>query len=162
MSRDSDTVAIAQLTAEVMDDLLQMARTAERLAARLDALEQPRCNPETSAFVAVGLHRWYTAAEAAFERVERVLVGSLPTGDRWHQDLLRLMSLEIPNLRPPVLTPELATRLVPYLRFRHFLRHAYATDFEPTKLAPLVRDLPAVQLELEELLKSLLRSFGQG
>lgn len=147
--KHSEVGALKQLIAEVEDDLQQMDRLAAGAAARLPELVSDSCTPEVAAFAALQLHRWYSACEAALERIERTLVAAPASGDSWHQDLLRLMALEIEGARPPVLRRETAERLMPYLRFRHFLRHAYAVELDPCKLVALVDPLTEVQAAVQ-------------
>lgn len=88
------------------------------------------------ALVAVNLDRYYTSLEATFEAVARMIDGVVPAGSGWHQSLLEQM--ENPSdARPAVLRGETRSALTALLRFRHFLRHAYAVDFDWNKLKPL-------------------------
>ena len=48
------------------------------------------------------------------------LNGGVPRGDAWHRQLLHDMALDLPGLRPPLLTPSLATDLAEYLRLNCF------------------------------------------
>ncbi len=107
-------------------------------------------------FVGVLLHRWYTALEAAFERIERTLVGALSGGEAWHQALLRLMALDVPDARPAILRRETVAALLPYLRFRNFLRHAYAVELDPAKLHALVAPLADAQKQIAEDISAFL------
>lgn len=152
----ADLAALQRMVAEVADDLRQAGEIARRVEGYRAQLAGPACPPEVAGFVGVLLHRWYTACEAAFERIERTLVGGVPGGDSWHQDLLRLMALEIPDARPPVLDRTTTAALLPYLRFRHFLRHAYAVELDPEKLHALVEALPNVQQALAAALGRFL------
>lgn len=151
-----ELAGLRRLVAEVTEDLEQSEAIAARVASYLEPLAATDCSPEIAGFVAVLLHRWYTALEAAFERIERTLVGAPPGGDAWHQELLRLMALEVPDARPAVLRRETTTALLPYLRFRHFLRHAYAVELDPTQLHALVIPLDAAQTSLGEDLRAFL------
>lgn len=141
----SETARLQRLVAEVRDDLRQSEEIGRRIVTYEARLAAPGCPPEVAGFVGVLLHRWYTSLEAALERIERVLVGVVPSGEAWHQDLLRLASLEIPDARPAILARATSQALLPYLRFRHFLRHAYAVELDPSKLHGLVAPLPGVQ-----------------
>ncbi|HEX2689336.1 MAG TPA: hypothetical protein VHN14_22095 [Kofleriaceae bacterium] len=104
--------------------------------------------------------------EAALARVARLLEGSVPQGFDWHQHLLHAMSLEIPSVRPAVLSPASHAALRKLLGFRYFFRHAYAIALDPDQLAalratalalrvPLQRDLDALDSFLEELAANL-------
>jgi hypothetical protein len=61
-----DVAALQRLIAEVADDAAQASVIAERVAGYEVELSSSSCPAETAGFVAVLLHRWYTACEAAF------------------------------------------------------------------------------------------------
>jgi hypothetical protein len=89
-------------------------------------------------------HDFYTGCERIFERIAPELNGGLTQGAACHRDLLRAMTLELPGVRPPVLTPAAARALGEYLRFRHLVRNGYGFELEWARLEPLLRGLPAV------------------
>jgi hypothetical protein len=62
--------------------------------------------------------------EKALSRVARQF-GSLPRGDAWRRDLLHAMALEVLELLPRVLSRNAASRLEPFLAFRHRVRNLY-------------------------------------
>lgn len=64
------------------------------------------------------LHDFYSGVERIFERIAVELDGELPRGADWHRQLLNRMEEEVEGVRPRVLTPDLAERLRPFLRFR--------------------------------------------
>ncbi|MEW6750674.1 MAG: hypothetical protein AB1505_06820 [Candidatus Latescibacterota bacterium] len=82
------------------------------------------------------LHDFYTGAERVFVRIAEELNGGVPRGEQWHRQLLRDMALELPEVRPPVVTADLAAALGEYLRFRHLFRNVYgfALDAERMRL----------------------------
>ena len=65
------------------------------------------------------MHDFYSGVERIFERIALELDGELPRGADWHSQLLNRMEEEVEGVRPRVLTPDLAERLRPFLRFRH-------------------------------------------
>ena len=71
---------------------------------------------------------------SAADGVTLELDRSVPSGDRWHQSLLSLAFTEVPRVRPPLLSATLETELVALLAFRHFFRHAYGVELDPTRL----------------------------
>ncbi|MEZ4591741.1 MAG: hypothetical protein R3D55_11470 [Chloroflexota bacterium] len=74
------------------------------------------------------------------------------------------MQTDLPDLRPPVLSPEAASILDEFLRFRHVLRNVYAFQFDPDRIARLVGQLAAtwVQVEKELLVfAAFLKQVGQ-
>jgi len=51
------------------------------------------------------------------------------------------MTIDVPKVRPAVLSPGLGRELEEFLKFWHLVRSIYALDLEPAKLAPLVGKL---------------------
>jgi hypothetical protein len=122
---------------------------ASRLALSTDIEEERGLN----AIVALGLHRWYSALEAILERIERTF-GTLPSGPDWHLDLLEGATFEMPETRPPILPAAELDRLREILKFRHFLRHAYAVELDRIKPTALVGDLTAVDAPVGRALEA--------
>jgi hypothetical protein len=87
------------------------------------------------AVIAVALHHAYGAVESTFERVARVFEGKPDPDERWHQELLSQMALDLPDVRPPVIRAETRQALALLLAFRHFFRHAYAVPLDPARIA---------------------------
>lgn len=84
------------------------------------------------------MHDFYTEIERIFEKVAPELNGGVPAGPAWHRDLLDSMSLDLPGVRPPVLSGATAAALAEYLRFRHLYRNLYGFELDWARLAPLV------------------------
>jgi len=88
-----------------------------------------KCNispPDRIEISALGamLHGFYNGVENIFKRVALELGEEFPQQEGWHKTLVEQMTRPGAD-RPAVLSPELAARLVKYLEFRHFFRHAY-------------------------------------
>jgi len=78
---------------------------------------------------AVASPRSYNGVENAVKRIFRSVDGSVPSGDNWHNALLKQASTKL-STRPSVISETLRLNLMPYLTFRHFFRHAYGFDME--------------------------------
>ena len=61
--------------------------------------------------VAAYLHHFYTGVEAIFERISKAFDGGQPLGGDYHRELLRSMILEIPDVRPAIITKDLLGRV---------------------------------------------------
>jgi hypothetical protein len=73
------------------------------------------------------------------------------------------MGLDLPKVRPPVLSSESIKKLDEYLRFRHVVRNVYTFSFDPERIGRLVKDLePTFRQIQEELLAfaSFLEKVG--
>jgi len=71
------------------------------------------------------------------------------------------MALEIPEVRPRVITDEFAKRLADYPRFRHLFRGLYGFELEVERMRPLFDNLGEVFWELERQLQNFLAALSQ-
>jgi hypothetical protein len=87
--------------------------------------------------VAALLESFYTGMARALSRIAAA-IGAQPSGSNWHRDLLTSMTLDIPELRPAVLTRATAAALDPFLAFRHRFRNLYVFDLERAPMLGLL------------------------
>lgn len=106
-------------------------------------LERARATGDDGYFdaVALNLHSFYNGIERCFEAIARRMDGGLPTGPEWHYELLLQMAAEIEAVRPRVIQPETRACLDDYRRFRHAVRHIYAFNLDPQRVATLADNL---------------------
>lgn len=81
--------------------------------------------------VALNLHGFYSGIERLFELIARHIDHDKPSSKTWHQDLLKLVSKDVPRIRPAVISDNTAFRLDKLLRFRHLVRNIYTTNIVP-------------------------------
>ena len=84
------------------------------------------------------LHDFYTACERIFLRIAADMDGDVPQGEHWHIELLKRMAAERGEIRPEVISENLARALRPYLGFRHLFRNIYGYELHPDRLCPLM------------------------
>jgi hypothetical protein len=84
------------------------------------------------------LHGIYNAVENTFWRISQTLGETLDRSERWHAELLHVMLLEVPQLRPAVVPDRLRPLLRELLAFRHLYRHGYDLQLDGAKLGTLV------------------------
>ncbi|GAW93081.1 hypothetical protein [Calderihabitans maritimus] len=94
--------------------------------------------------VALNLHSIYTGLERVFELIANTIDQSRPEGQNWHQELLRQMTVEIPLVRPQVISVETRNNLDDYRGFRHVVRNVYTFNLNSGKIKHLVNNLPKV------------------
>lgn len=109
-------------------------REVRRQLERAHSVDPRRGGPE-SAFVALALDHAYQALEQILIAVERALRLPERSGERWHRALLADATRSLPGIRPALIAPESELEWEYLLGFRHFLRHAYAADLDPERLA---------------------------
>ena len=141
----------AERIREELADLERVVTRAERAMAAVR--ERPEDQDLYLDSAALNLHDFYVGLERLFRHIAATVDGSVPEGREWHRDLLRQMSVELPRIRPRVLSPEAVKILDEYLRFRHIVRNIYTFEFDPDRIEPLVRGLrPGFELVRIELL----------
>jgi len=94
--------------------------------------------------VALNLHGFYAGLEKIFEKIAATVDGSVPNAANWHQELLSQMSMEIPEVRPAVISQELRDMLEDYRGFRHVVRNVYTHLLNPEKIELLITKIEPV------------------
>jgi len=91
--------------------------------------------------VALNLHGFYNGLERVMELVALEIDGGTLGGETWHAELLRQMALEVPSVRPAMLSADSGRRLDEYRKFRHRVRHIYAAQLNADLMEHLVEGL---------------------
>jgi hypothetical protein len=144
------------VVSQVRFEIKQIDRLFESYA---DLLQ--RCSQETSpglvdaTAMASVLHSFYNGVENIFLAIAKGIDRYVPSGDRWHQELLTLMTEGTPNRRQ-VISAEMEQRLADYLGFRHFYRHSYSFLLEWSKMVDLVIPLSDVWSQLKGELQAFI------
>ena len=99
---------------------------------------------------ALNLHGFYAGLERVFLIVAERIDGSVPSGAAWHQELLRQMAVDLPDIRPVVISDQLAAELDRYRGFRHVVRNVYAYVLDPHRVGELVEALPSTLARLRD------------
>lgn len=159
MSPDAQpgTVQLSLLLDELRQDWAAVAEHARELSdLRADwaAVASDRLRVVMSCVL---VHGWYTGLEMIFERVARRLDQDVPRGEQSHKELLHQMTIELPGLRPAVISDQAEVELRQVLKFRHFFRHAYAVPYDPAKVLAEVDRVVRLHASLERDLASLKR-----
>jgi hypothetical protein len=94
--------------------------------------------------VALNIHSFYSGLERVFEKISSSVDDSLPQGANWHQELLNQMALEIPNVRPAVISEKTRKQLETYRGFRHVVRNVYTYHISPDKMKLLAKSIRLV------------------
>lgn len=129
---------------ETYGDLLAKARDDE-----LDVVEM-------TALASV-LHSFYNGVENIMKRIVR-LDSELPSGERWHRELLNIM-MEQSARRKAVLSTDLSQKLQKYLAFRHFYRHSYAIFLAWEELEKLVLPFEEIWSQTKREIRLLVESL---
>ncbi|WP_131989973.1 ribonuclease toxin HepT-like protein [Chthoniobacter flavus] len=133
-----ETSALRGLAAILAEDLLALRRldgALKKFSAEIVRADWDSADLWASAGV---LHGIYNAIENTFLRVSNTLDESLERSERWHAELLQLMLLDVPNLRPAFVSAELQPLLKELLAFRHLYRHGYDLRLDGVRLNGLI------------------------
>lgn len=135
-------VVLAGRIRKELDDLARLVSRSKR------AVTTARKNPQDADLymdsASLNLHDVYSGFERVFKQITATVDGNVPGGAEWHRELLEQMSLDLPKVRPPVLTSDSVERLDEYLRFRHVVRNVYTFSFDPERIGRLVEELETV------------------
>ncbi|MGB5596509.1 MAG: nucleotidyltransferase domain-containing protein [Crocosphaera sp.] len=147
----SDNLYIA-LKNRLEDEMLAFDET---VATLMSLMEQSKTVPE--GFVTPTLASYivdvYTGCERMSERVAVSLDGGLPTGENWHEQLLRQMAEPGSYNRPPLWQGSLLLELDEYRKFRHLVRHNYQVKLKAAQVLNLANKVIATSKKVKEAMK---------
>ena len=152
---------LARLAAEVGAHLERVHREAAEVERLISAGDPAG---DVLWVVASHLHGFYNGVESILRLLAVALDSSAPEGPDSHARLVAVAALEVPSVRPAILSAETATALRPYLAFRHFFRHAYGATLRWDKMkdkATGIRDAHArFTADIEAFRAALLLMAG--
>jgi hypothetical protein len=146
------------------DTLRRIAAEIRQERKKLDELfgewESHRFGEWTDSFFLRGkasiFHDFYCGVENIFKRIASELNGGIPSSPTWHKTLLHNMCLDIPEVRPAVVSQESCKLLNTFLDFRHKFRNIYGIDLQFDKLDDLDKMYPEVHSRFKEDINSFL------
>lgn len=94
--------------------------------------------------IGAALDDYYLAVENIFKVVAAELDGGVPAGEHWHKHLLTNMTLEIPGIRPPLLSESTASWLDELRKFRHLFRNVYGFALNAARVTDLAEKVPDI------------------
>ena len=142
------------LAGRIRQELADIDRVVARTERAIDAIRQ---NPEDQDLyldsAALNLHDFYAGLERIFHQIAATVDQRVPTGQDWHRELLRQMTVTLPQIRPRILSTEAFKAIEEFLRFRHIVRNLYTFEFDIERIQHLVRHLrPSFEQVRVELL----------
>ena len=130
------------LATRIRKELVDLERVVSRAEGAIDAARERTQDQDFYIdSAALNLHDIYAGLERVFQQIATTVDNSVPSGKDWHRDLLRQMNVEIPDLRPIVLSDDALSALDEFLRFRHVVRNVYAFSFDPEQIERLVKQV---------------------
>lgn len=130
------------LAGRIRKELTDMERLVSKAnRAMYTARDNPRDMDLYIDSASLNLHDVYSGFEKIFRQIAATVDGDMPSAAEWHRELLEQMGLDLPQIRPPVLSSNALQLLDEYLRFRHVVRNVYTFSFDPERVGRLVKDL---------------------
>ncbi len=133
------------LKVQVLDEIAKLNTLIEE-ASSIQHKRQSNLAIRAGASV---LHDFYSGIENIFRNIAKSIDEKTPSGMSWHLELLNQMTLDIEELRPPVIKKETAAELEQYLRFRHLFRNRYGFSLEWSLIKVLLSKLPETLCSIE-------------
>jgi hypothetical protein len=161
----SDSTRILSLLSELEKSRAVLARILNFYDRYLDQTQGARERTTEQAIVLADiLVSYYTCLETVFLRISQFFENDL-TPEKWHQDLLRKMSLHIEGIRDPVICDDTAALLSELLAFRHFKRYYFEFEYDWDRIDFLRKKFervrPAVERDLVRFTEFLRRLADQ-
>ncbi|MFZ3046934.1 MAG: hypothetical protein WA151_13555 [Desulfatirhabdiaceae bacterium] len=156
-SREKKIVRLKKLVAVIHSDFEAVAKISGKIQDLLEEI-RPKTGPVKDRDVmlmAAYLHHYYTGLETIFERISKDFDGGVSKRGDYHRELLRSMTLEIDEVRPSLISLELAGELDDYRKFRHLFRHAYAGELRWGKMSFLAENI----VTINSLVQTIIRGF---
>ena len=125
---------------QLRSEILQIEDLFAEFSELLD--KSAKTEPSVVERTALGsvLHSFYTGLEGIFLTVAKRVDKQVPSGDRWHRDLLDQVAAAT-DRRTALISKETKESLQAYLAFRHFFRQAYAYVLRWEEMHDLVNGL---------------------
>ena len=118
-----------RLTQRTNDELAKINDTLERITRGLEKIEMVPVDLREfiENTIATDLADIYRGIENIFLRIAREVDMHVPTGSRWHKNLLAQMAEQRPE-RPPVISENTLSQLEDLLDFRHKVNNIYGEE----------------------------------
>lgn len=124
MKKESIAVLLGYLRAqrEVLKGLLEQVG------------QQEAQSTEQAIVLGYHLHNLYSALEDLFREVANTFENRIEPAEAYHRELLRRMSIEVPHIRPKVLSSASLQVLEELRGFRHVFRHSYTYTLDKERV----------------------------
>lgn len=83
------------------------------------------------------LHDFYNGCERIFKKIAADINGGYEDSEKWHKALLYKMTMPVKDIRPVIISEELAAELDEYLAFRHVFRNIYGFELKGERIGHL-------------------------
>lgn len=107
-------------------------QTIRHIFARIETLRP--INDDQLVHLAYQMHNLYSAYEDMFKEISETFENNIERSSGFHKSILIRMKIEIPGIRPNVLSVDSYDVLGELMGFRHVFRHAYNYSLSVDKM----------------------------
>lgn len=149
---------ILRFETELSEELENVRRIAEIIKVRMDNLPSSSDGAYEVYIDSIShnIENFYMAVEEILKMICVATEEGLPEGERWHSILLKNMSRDVRNLRPPVISVKTYDLLDDFRKFRHLARNIYTFNIKPEKVLSLAKKLDTAFKCLKRDIKGFL------
>lgn len=116
---------------------------------------------EKRSHFALKTQQLYTAIEDLFKQIAKAFENHVDSLSSYHKELLIRMNLDIPKIRPKVISQESFLLMDKLRTFRHFVRHAYDCELDQHELGLIQNRLKEQFFYFKEDLERFKKYVGQ-
>ena len=129
----SDSEKLRLLHGQLEDDYQFILQCATRHTDMRLRAERAADSEMASMALAYLIHNIYTAFESYFLRVAKHFENNLDDS-AWHRELIDRMRIDVPGIRPALISPQIAEDLDELRRFRHRFRNIYKSQLRADRV----------------------------
>ena len=135
----------SKLIQRIVDERVKIERVIDSITELLAEIEVavPRHRKFFEELTAKKLVEVYNGIERIFGRIAREVDMHIPSGSRWHNDLLEQMA-ELRPERPPVISQQTLLKLKDLLDFRHKINNIYSDELIYKKAEEHANPIPGL------------------
>lgn len=132
------------LQKKITKELANIERVVSRVGQTLDLIQSNEDEVYLDNLIdSLTLYQgnFYMGIERIFLAIAKEIDRITPSGDSWHIQLLKQMTVEIASVRPAVISQETYERLNEFRGFRHVARSLYAYDLDAERVIKLANEV---------------------
>jgi len=143
-------ISLAERLNNELEEIKVIVDQTQKFIQRLSQEQDDIAKAALSSAIAFNLHSFYTGAERIFETIAKQVDQYQPSSANWHRQLLDQMLVELPDLRPPIISENTYLVLEELRRFRHVVRTIYAYQLEEERVLSLAEQALPIFPSLQE------------
>ena len=144
-----------RLKAKILFEISQIDKLLDKSKPLLDLCKIKNPDYIEMSAAALLLHSFYNGIENILVLVFKHYDEELPNDNKWHMKLLDKAFVSKDNRRQ-IFQIELQKTLEEYLRFRHYIRHAYGFQLDWTRMENLIDHVKNIWQIVKENLNSFI------